>query len=170
MFGKQFGGNDHTEIARSVMGRIQNGPHHLRSRRHVSFLPQGEINAVDFISHIAVTVFHSKNCGIQRNIDDVVDVLSRYSRHFRLRAELRASHSNYAKPLFVDLDVLVDRIRSSEQARLGSGSQHTDWRTTILVALIEKPAFQHLKSCDLRVNGVDSVNRRRILLRFWNGS
>src|SRR6202023_2973835 len=91
-------------------------------------------------------VFETKDRCVQRNIDDVVHVQCRHSSYLSPRTKLRAHHSDHAKPLFVDFDVLVNRIRRSEQIGSGSFPQYADRLGSALFTLIEETTLQQVET------------------------
>jgi len=74
LLGEQFGGNDDAVIVGAVMRGIQHSMNHLRGLGEIALVAHGQIDAVDLIPDIAVTVFEAEHGRLERNIDVVVDI------------------------------------------------------------------------------------------------
>ena len=122
LFGKKLGGNNHAVITGAVVGRVQNGAHDLGHPRHVCAVAQVQINSVDLVTKLAVTIFKAQDGCIERHIDDVVEVLRRDACNFGLGASVGAHNPDYPKPFLVDFDVLLDGVCAAEQIGFRAGS------------------------------------------------
>ena len=98
----------------------------LRRQRHICVLMQVQVDSVDVIGGVAVGVLQAQNHGIQRSIDDVIEVMGGESGDFPLSAELGPSDSDDTEPLLIDLYVLINGIGCAKKVRACSAPRtHT---------------------------------------------
>ena len=77
LLGQQFRGNDDAEVVRRVVRLVQDAANDLRGREAVERRIEFQIDAVDLIFDFAHGVLEAEEHGIERNIDEVIDVLGR---------------------------------------------------------------------------------------------
>src|SRR5262249_33160816 len=126
LLGQQFSGHDHAEIAGRVMAPVQNRADRLSYLRDVGAVIQVQIYAVDFIADIAVAVFEAQNGSAQRNVNNVIQVLSWNPGNLGLRTKLRTGNTSDLKPLLIQFHVLAEGISGAEQVRLGASTEDAD--------------------------------------------
>ncbi len=72
---QQFRWRDHAEVAGITMGNIKQRANNVRRGHGIKRGAQLQIDAVDFVLHVAAAVFQAKHGGIERNVNQIVQIL-----------------------------------------------------------------------------------------------
>src|SRR5437588_8211072 len=150
------------------MFRLENTYSWLRDEIDFCAIAKVQVQAVNLVTQPAIGVFEPKHGGVQRYIDDVVQVLGGDAAAISLGTQFWANAPNHTNPLLVEFDELPHGICRTQQAGFGAGAQHANRSRAILLPLVKKSPVGDMKSGNVYVPGIDTVDGRHILLRLRN--
>ncbi len=148
------------------MGRVQDGGHHLGHFQAVYAGLEAQIHGIQIVFHEIAGVEIAVLKRVQRDVDDVVEVLHFAAAGLPAGDQLLAQHARHFQPVVVHLDELAQRRTVAQQADLGGFAEHADCAAGGVVLLVEEAAFDYVQAVNDGVGRPHTVQLRNLVGRL----
>src|SRR5262245_29400796 len=136
LLSQQSGGYRHREVLHFVVSGIEHGRHNLCDFDAVGAGLQAQIDAVQVVAHRRPAIPKSILKCVQRNINDVVDVLHRSAGILGGRHELLLQHAHDFEPRIIHFDELADGWVVPQQTDLRGLAKHAHQCAFLVIGFV----------------------------------
>ena len=105
--------------------------------------------------------------GVERNVDDVVDILHGAAGALRAGHDLFLQHADDLQPRVVDLDEFAEGGIVAEQIDFGAFAEDANRGAGGIVGFVEEAAFFEMEAVDDGIGGPDAVELRYFARQAW---
>src|SRR5262249_31815079 len=154
---EQRGRDGDRKVLHVVVVRIQNRGHHLGGLDAVSGGAQAHVDTVQLVLHILALVPESVLHGIERDVDDVIDIEHGGPGIRRTGHDLLGKHADHLHPRVVYFDELAHRGTVAQEVYLGAFAENAYGRAGGVVAFVEELSLGEMQAVDQAVGRLDAV-------------